>query len=494
MLYKLYKNNFKVFTEYFIIFFLSLHIFFWDTFQFINYKINFFGINLLNFKTTIIIIFCYYLLNNYKFFLTKNKNLILIFGLLLLHLFLNFDHNFFIYKKLSSFFLIFSIFIVCNNYYNFILKSLEKIIFLFLIIISIVLVHDFFDNNFLNNLKNRDINFYLLFSENSHFSIMVIPVIFFLIFNKRGQFSFLSILGLIIAFIAFFLFYSTSLIFGLLLILLFTFVFYFNEVIKRIYIIALLIIVCILSLHFSKYFNINERHVFNDTKITFFKETFFKLKKTLDLKTLVKLKDYSYVPSEYIYDKKCNQPITINNYSNKWKNQNQNIGIFFEANSICLPLIKKKFDLIPNENIDLSVEVFINAGKVSFFAVKDKFYGYGLNNYESAFAKQMISKVVPNHFKEIYYLNYNDASSNFWKLICEFGIFSIFFLFILLKFAMSENISVGDKLFFVSIILMQFLRGTGYSNGGFAFSFAIMFAHLFYNTSALLTFSKKKLK
>jgi hypothetical protein len=282
--------------------------------------------------------------------------------------------------------MIFSIFIVCNNYYNFIIKKLEKIIFLFLVIFFAILMQDLFDNNFLNNLKDKNIKFYLLFSENSHFSIMAIPTIFFLIFNKKGQFSFSSILGLIIAFIALFLFYSTSLIFGLLLVLFFSFIFCFSEVIRRIYLIVVLIIVCTLSLHFSQYFNISERHVFNDVKINFLRETLFKFKKTLDLNMLVKLKDNTNERSEYFYEKNCDQPITINNYLNKWKNQNENIGNFFNANKICLPLSKKnKFDSILNENMDLSVAVFINAGKVSFFSVKEKFYGYGLNNYESAF-------------------------------------------------------------------------------------------------------------
>jgi hypothetical protein len=161
--------------------------------------------------------------------------------------------------------------------------------------------------------------------------MMVVPAIFFLIFSAKGQFSFFSILGLIIAFIAIFLFYSTSLILGLLLVLFFSFIFCFKEVIQRIYLIAALLIVCILSLHFSKHFIINDRHVFNDAKITFLKDILFKLK-TLDLKTTVKLKDYTDVQNEYFYDKKCDQPITINNYSNKWKNQNKNIGSFFENN------------------------------------------------------------------------------------------------------------------------------------------------------------------
>jgi hypothetical protein len=498
MLLKLYNNKFKVFIEHILIICLVAHIFFWDSFQFIDYKINFFGLNFLNFKITIIIIFFYYLFNNYKSFLKKNLNLFFIFSLLLFHLLLNYDHNFFIYKKIFKFFIIFSIFVVCNNYYNFIVKNLEKIIFLFLIIIFGVLIYDLFDNNFLNNLKGKDIKFYLLFSENSHFAIMVVPTIFFLIFNKKGQFSFYSLLGLMTAFIAFFLFYSTSLVLGLLLVLLFSFVFCFNEFLKKIFSITVLVIVCISSLYLSEHLNINKKNFFKDNKIAFLISIFTESQMILNSKSLIlKPKDNIDVQREYFYDKRCAEPITNKNYSDKWKKQNENIGTFFINNEICLPLKKiEKLDLLINKNRDITIAVFLNSAQVTFFSVKEKFYGYGLNNYESSFAKQMVNNVVPIYLinlstfgKEIYFLNYNDASSNLLKLICEFGIFNALFFFVFMKYILSKKILIGHKLFFASIILVQFLRGAGYANGGFAFGFAMMLTHFFYNTT--IPFFKK---
>jgi hypothetical protein len=498
MVLKLYNNKFKVFIEYILILCLATHIFFWDSFQFIDYKINFFGLNFLNFKITIIIIFCYYLLNNYKSFLKKNLNLFFIFSLLLIHLLLNFDHNFFIYQKIFKFLIIFSIFVVCNNYYNFIVKNLEKIIFLFLIIFFVVLLYDVLDNNFLNNLKGKDIKFYLLFSENSHFAIMIIPTIFFLIFNKKSQFSFYSLVGLMTAFIAFFLFYSTSLILGFLLVLLFSFVFCFNDFLKKIFSITVLVIVCISSLYLSKHFNINKNNLFRDNKIASLISIFTESKTILNSKSLIlKPNDNIGVQREYFYDKRCDEPITNKNYLDKWKKQNENIGTFFITNEICLPLRKiDKLDLLINKNNDITIAVWLNSAQVTFFSVKEKFYGYGLNNYESSLAKQMVNNVVPIYFtnlmtfgKEVYFLNYNDSSSNLFKLICELGIFSALFFFVFIKYTLSKKILIGYKLFFASIILVQFLRGAGYANGGFAFSFAMMLTHFFYNTT--IPFFKK---
>jgi hypothetical protein len=488
MMFKLYKDKFNAFVEYALIFCFSLHIFFWSSFQNIEYKINFAGINLLNSKITIIFIFFYYLLSNYKSFLQNNFNLIIIFSLLMFHLILNFDHNFFIYEKLLKLLIIFFIFIICNNYYNFIIKNLEKIIFLFLIIIFSVLIYDLFDDNFLNNLKHKNIKFNLFFFEESHLAIMIIPTIFFLIFNKKSQFSISSVSGLVTAFFVILLFYSTTLLVGFFLIMLFLFIFCFNEFLKRIVLIAALVVVCISSLYLSKHFKIQQRNFFNDNKVTDSLTVINEIIKD-DIKKMIFFKDYTNDEHEYFYYAECDEPITNKNYSDKWKNQTEDIGSFFKNNEICLPIKRNdKLDLLLNKNNDISIAVFLNSSKVTFFSVKEKFYGYGLNNYESSHAKQMVNNIVPTHF-EAYFLNYNDASSNLWKLICELGIFSGLFLFILIKYIFSKNILVGHKLFFISIILLQFIRGAGYVNGGFAFSFAMMLTHFFNNTT--LFFKKK---
>jgi hypothetical protein len=66
-------------------------------------------------------------------------------------------------------------------------------------------------------------------------------------------------------------------------------------------------------------------------------------------------------------------------------------------------------------------------------------------------------------------LNKQDASNNFVKLVCEFGVFSIFIFYFILKLLMN-NTPLFLKFFFLAPLISQlFLRGAGYFNGGFIF-------------------------
>jgi hypothetical protein len=476
MLSKFYNYNLTFFTNYIFIILLSLHIFFWAPF---GYKIIIEDINFLNPKIGIFFIFLYYLIYNYKSFLKNNLNIIIIFIFLLIHLLINFDENFFIKKKLLQFLMIFSIFSICNNYYNFIIKNLKQVIFFFIIIFLCSLIFDFIVGDFFNKLKERKLLTYLfIFSENSHIAIAIVPVIFYLIFNNR-QFSYSSLLGLVIAFLSLFLFYSTTLIGGIFLMILFSFIFCFNIFLKRLALIVILIALCISALWVSKNYNINERNIVNDKKliaILHFNEQLKSYKKDVQL-----TEDSEDI---IVHSTDCKESISFENYLHKWKYQKKHIRDFFIENYTCLPTRTSKsyLDHMVNSNQDITIYVLTNAAEVAHLSILEKFYGYGINNYESGFAKQMLSNIIPV-YREVYILNYNDAASNLFKLITEFGIFSIFFFYILLKFALSDKISIQNKLFFISIIIVQLGRGVGYINGGFAFSFAIMFAHFCQNTN-----------
>jgi hypothetical protein len=192
---------------------------------------------------------------------------------------------------------------------------------------------------------------------------------------------------------------------------------------------------------------------------------FTEFKKIYNLKSLMlESKDYMDVQREHFYDIRCDEPITSINFPNKWKNQTENIGAFFKTNVICLPLREKdKLDLILNVDNDLSIAVFTNSAKIAFFSVKEKFYGYGLNNYESSLAKQMVNNIVPTYFKEVYFLNYNDASSSLWKLISEFGIFSGLFL-TFLTINISLNSLILNTLQIRAARLSSFIRALSQGN------------------------------
>ena len=473
MLSKFCNYNLNFFINHTFIILLSSNIFFWEAFKFIEYKINFQGINFLTPKVGIFFIFIYYLIYNYKSFVKNNLNVIIFFSFLLIHLLINFDDNFFIEKKLIQFLMIFSIFVVCNNYYNSIIKNLEKIIFFFIIIIFCSLIFDFIQGDFLNKLKERKLLIYaFILNENSHVAIMIVPVIFYLIFNNH-RLSYSSFIGLVITFISAFLFYSTTLVAGFFLMILFSSLFYLKFFLKRIALIIILIVIFMTALSLSKYYNIYKINFGNDSKID----------SLLSINEQFKIHEYK-IGQHKIYYPPCDEVINSENYLYKWKNQKKNIREFFLEVYTCLPQRNSPnyFENIFNPYKDLSIYVITNAAHVAFLSTLEKFYGCGINNYESCFAKYMLSNIIPV-YKEVYALNHNDGSSTLFKLICEFGIFVVLFFYVFLKFSLSDKISIQNKLFFISIILVQLVRGVGYNNGGFALSFAVMFTHFCYNTN-----------
>jgi len=134
--------------------------------------------------------------------------------------------------------------------------------------------------------------------------------------------------------------------------------------------------------------------------------------------------------------------------------------------------LKRKY---PKDLFNLTVSVYLNALNISFEALLHKPFGWGLNMYEYAFDLYMFDqRVYPYHYHEVFTLNYNDGSANIPKLITEFGLFSFILIPIFFIFLFSKKISPQNKIFFVTLILTQLLRGAGYFNGGFGFSIIFM--------------------
>jgi hypothetical protein len=448
---------------------LCAHLFFWDTF-FGEYYL--FNSNVINFKVLIIYPFFYYLINNYKLVIKENLNIIYIGFFLLIHLLFNIDTNSFFSKNLVNLLFILAVLIVCRVYKNFISNNLKNITYLFLVIFFFI----FLLNNIFYKIDNFNNKYFLvlnsfIFLENSHFAMSILPVIFFLIFYGKSKFSYINILGFFLLVISTIFFYSTTLFLGFFVILFFSLLFYFHELRKRSLLIAISLFFLFYSAEVRNNFlknntsslNNNTSSLNSDIKIS----SFIKLSNKVSKYSLNELENYNY-DFENLQKKK--------NLYNLWKkDSNLHIRDFFIKN----------YDYLPTVNIpllyDLSTNVIINSAKVAFFSLREKFYGYGINNYEFAFAKQMLSEniTVSDYEKIIYLLNYNDASNNFFKLITEFGIFSLIFTYILIKYAIADKVPISEKLFFISIVLVQLCRGAGYINGGFTFAFGMMINQLY---------------
>lgn len=460
----MFLNNFlnhKI-NNIFIIICFCAHLFFWDAFF---GKLYIFDTNVFSFKILIIFPFLLYFKNNYKLIIKQNLIIIYIGFFLFVHLIFSLELNSFFFKNFFKLLFILSVLIVCWFYNDFISKNLKNMIYLFLAItfLSFILDIIFLETEDLSTKYFFILNSYI-FLENSHLAMSILPVIFFLIFSEKSKFLYLNIiLGIFLTTFSLIFFYSTTLFLGFFVILFFSLLFFFSEIKKRFFLITVLLISIFSSAQVRNYI-LKNNHLSLDRDI-----------KISSLKII----------GEKIYKEKSIESIytaDIDNYDIKSKILKQDLYDLWKKESKVniRDFLIENYDNLPTEPIkiqyDLSTNVLINSGTVTFFSLKEKFYGYGINNYELAFAKQMLSEniTVSTYEKIIYLLNYNDAASNFFKLLTEFGIFSLIIGYIIFKYVINDKVPIGEKLFFISLILIQFCRGAGYINGGFSFALGMI--------------------
>lgn len=149
---------------------------------------------------------------------------------------------------------------------------------------------------------------------------------------------------------------------------------------------------------------------------------------------------------------------TINEYQGK--------KYKLKVNSKKEKAFEKEFVL--TKSTDLSSAVLAHNLRVAHKSILSKPLGWGINRYEDAF--EFYTKYEINEINHTYaiYVNNQDGSTNYVKIISEFGIFSLFLVLVYTIFIFSPRIDISDKIFLFPIIFVQvFLRGAGYFNGGF---------------------------
>ncbi len=117
---------------------------------------------------------------------------------------------------------------------------------------------------------------------------------------------------------------------------------------------------------------------------------------------------------------------------------------------------------------------------LAFESIKKKPFGYGLNNYEIAFNenKHRLKNYIKIH-PYVAIVNSKDGSNNLAKLIVEFGIFSFLLIPIFFRFLYSNKVDSFQKIFIITLICTQLIRGAGYFNGGFLLAILIMIIIVF---------------
>ena len=113
---------------------------------------------------------------------------------------------------------------------------------------------------------------------------------------------------------------------------------------------------------------------------------------------------------------------------------------------------------------------------VTLDTLKSKFLGWGFSNNDIGTIDYLERNDLDkkNHLTV---LNLKDASGNLFKISNEFGFLILIIFYYFLKYVMKDNKIRPDKIFFMSLFIIQMCRGAGYLNGGFCI---VLFEILFY--------------
>ena len=340
-----------------------------------------------------------------NYFLIQVFNIkFIIFLIIFVHLLLNVNKNFnFFY--FASFFFLFFISIITMIYKDYILDNFEKFIYFFIVLLILLIIFYVFANYQMIDSYYVG-NFFqlskLIFKENSHLGMVVSSVIIFFIYKYSIKKNYHYLVIIFILLSLIFLSYSLTAFAGLILSCTVLIITNYSVIKKQLFYLIILI-------------------------------------------TLSSLQIFT---NNQIYSKFLNSTVYIYNLKSKIISDEKRIS--------------DEKNVTPN----LSIEVYLTSLKITFYSLKDKPFGYGLNNYQSA-SSEHISKIYIRN-KESKELNLQDGSNNFSKIVTEFGFFSILLLFFAYKFIFSKKIDLSYKFLIVpNLITQTFIRGAGYFNGGY---------------------------
>jgi hypothetical protein len=173
-----------------------------------------------------------------------------------------------------------------------------------------------------------------------------------------------------------------------------------------------------------------------------------------------------FISLVFFYKKECNERIA---------------GLYQELSNSSI-FISDKYSL--GENNNLTSLVYKNNLLISLDSIKNNIFGWGFNNYSKAFfyySGSNLEELIKYYGTPLEYkiLNYNDGRSNFFKITVEFGVFVFIFIYFILSFFFSKNISLEKKIIFIPPIITQLLSGSGYFNGGFILFIFLIYQELF---------------
>ena len=319
-------------------------------------------------------------------------------------------------KEFGSIIFFFLLYIVTFYEKDRILRYLKSFFELVIVINFLGLIYYYFNDEVrIVNSCNLLLIDNIIFHENSHYAMMIVPIFIYYIFEKinlrNSIFIFLLCFNSLI-------YLSLTLIVGIITSLLICLIILIIHQVKRGYVIYLL-------LFFFTIFMVSQNNCTH--RIQYFID-----KTNYDL--------------NYTYKNKFNE-----NEFNK---------------------------LILNRNLSSEVINIAILNTINTFD-KGRVVGWGFNSYYRAYEdnfKNIINNYYPNHDLdyELFKLNKSDARSTLLKIINEFGILSLIFLYYAYKFILNKSIDLKYKSSISSLLITQLISGAGYFNGGFAIFLFLM--------------------
>mgnify|MGYP001383363145 CR=1 FL=1 len=148
---------------------------------------------------------------------------------------------------------------------------------------------------------------------------------------------------------------------------------------------------------------------------------------------------------------------------------------FYDSKETEEEIIAKLHYLKINRDLpsNMSTDILIKSLKISYITLKNFPLGVGLNNFE--LAHDLFIDQVDTYYYLSKKYNMQDGANNLNKILAEFGIFIILFIFVMIKFFFKKSNDLDVKYFLFSFIFVQtFIRGVGYFNAGFFIIFLII--------------------
>ena len=446
----------------------------------------------------------------------RHKYIILLILFVITHFFLtNFINNQIIESQEIYKLIFFCLLSIIFINYRYFLKSCFEHILLFYLILCIFSSYyiaenpDFYVGECNGNLSNiylyLNSNFNIsisniLFLENSHLSMMMIPVTLcniFLITNSK-KINFIYILLFVLSTLIIFFNYSTTFYVGYIFSSIIIAIFFNKKISRKFWIFSFLFLILNTAIFFGDKNcikkitdfsvkdiikkNINKNGSKREVQLNITRGFGSKNLTTLiyERSAILTLDTFQHYPLGWGFDGIDNATTKLINkdrYSSKEIFIGDGSTRIFDLKNEVYDVSKNHF-IVNLRTLDKSKQPDLVENDI--FGVEQKInIDFSLGLDENNKLKRITFKTIPESgdiiyvLKDIYIflkiLNLSDGLSNFFKILNEFGIFSLFILYFFIRYLLKiEKVSVYN-LFVITIFITMSIRGAGYFNGGFLF-------------------------